>query len=45
VFENKVLRRIFGSEREDVAGGWIILHNEKFHNLCASPNIFFKKGT
>jgi hypothetical protein len=28
-----VLRRIFGSEREEVVGGWRRLHNEEFHNL------------
>jgi hypothetical protein len=39
VFENRVLRRIFGSKREEVAGGWRTLHNEELHNLYASPNI------
>jgi len=34
-----VLRRIFGPKRKEVAGGWRILHNGKFHKLCASPNI------
>jgi hypothetical protein len=34
-----VLRRIFGSKREEVAGGWRRLHNEELHNLCASPDI------
>jgi hypothetical protein len=38
VFENRVLRRIFGHEREDVAGDWRRLHNEELHNLYASPN-------
>jgi hypothetical protein len=38
-FENKVLRRIFGHKREEVAGGWRRLHNEELHNLYASPNI------
>jgi hypothetical protein len=32
VFENRVLRRIFGLEREEVAGGWRRLHNEELHN-------------
>jgi hypothetical protein len=39
VFENRVLRKIFGPKREEVAGGWRRLHNEEFHNLYASPNI------
>jgi hypothetical protein len=39
VFENRMLRRIFGSKREEVAGGWRTLHNEELHNLFASPNI------
>jgi hypothetical protein len=34
---NRVLRRIFGSKREEVAGGWRRLHNEELHNLYASP--------
>jgi hypothetical protein len=38
VFENRVLRRIFGPKREEVAGGWRKLH-EELHNLCASLNI------
>jgi hypothetical protein len=39
VFENRVLRRIFGPKREEVAGGWRRLHNEELHNLYDSPNI------
>jgi hypothetical protein len=48
LFERKVLRhdvgvgrtkRIFGPEREEVAGGWRRLHNEELHNLYASPYI------
>jgi hypothetical protein len=39
VFENRELRRIFGPKRYEVAGGWRRLHNEKLHNLYASPNI------
>jgi len=33
VFENMVVRRIFGLKREEVAGGWRRLHNEELHNL------------
>jgi hypothetical protein len=39
VFENRVLRRIFGPKREEVAGDWKRLHNEELHDLYASPNI------
>jgi hypothetical protein len=39
VFENRVLRRIFGPKREDVTGGWRKLHNEELHNLYSSPSI------
>jgi hypothetical protein len=39
VLENRVLRRIFGPKREEVAGGWRRLHNEKLHKLFASQNI------
>jgi hypothetical protein len=39
VFENKMLRRIFGPKRDEVPEGWIKLHNEGLHNLNSSPNI------
>jgi hypothetical protein len=39
VFENRVLRRIFGPKRDDVTGDWRKLHNEELHNLYSSPNI------
>jgi hypothetical protein len=39
VFENRVLRRIFGPKREEVAGGWRRLHNQVLHNFDASSNI------
>jgi hypothetical protein len=37
--ENRVLRKIFGPKREEVAGDWRRLHNEELHNLYASPHI------
>jgi hypothetical protein len=37
-FKNRVLRRIFGPKREEVAGGCRRLHNEKLFNLYASPD-------
>jgi hypothetical protein len=39
VFENRMLRRIFGPKRDEVTGGWRKLHNEEFHNLHSSPSI------
>jgi hypothetical protein len=39
VFENRVLRRIYGQMREEVVGGWRRLHNEELYTLCASSNI------
>jgi hypothetical protein len=39
VFENRVLRTILGSRREEVTGDWWKLHNEELHNLYSSPNI------
>jgi hypothetical protein len=39
VFENRVLRRIFGPRRDEVTGEWRKLHNEELHNLYSSPNI------
>jgi hypothetical protein len=33
VFENRVLRRIFGPKRNDITGEWRKLHNEELHNL------------
>jgi hypothetical protein len=39
VFESRVLRRIFGPKRKEVVGGQRRLHNDEFHNLCASQNI------
>jgi hypothetical protein len=39
VFENVVLRRIFGPKREEVKGEWRKLHNRELHNLYSSPDI------
>jgi hypothetical protein len=39
VFENRVLRRIFGPKRHKVTGGWRKLHNEELHSLYSSPRI------
>jgi len=39
VFENKVLRRIFGPRRDEVTGDWRRLHNEELNDLYTSPNI------
>jgi hypothetical protein len=39
VFENRVLRRIFGSKRDGGTGGWRKLHNKELHNLYSSPSI------
>ena len=39
MFENRVLRRIFGPKREGVGGEWRKLHNEKLNFLYSSPNI------
>jgi hypothetical protein len=39
VFENRVLRRIFGPKRDEVTGEWRKLHKEELHNLYSSPDI------
>jgi len=39
VFENRVLRKLFGPKRDEVTGEWRKLHNEELNNLYSSPNI------
>jgi hypothetical protein len=39
VFENRVLRRIFGLKRDEVTGEWRKLHNEEHRDLYSSPSI------
>jgi hypothetical protein len=39
VFENRVLRRMFGPKRDEVTGEWRKLHNKELHNLYSSPDV------
>jgi hypothetical protein len=39
MFENRVLRRIFGPKKDKVMGDWRKMYNEELHNLNSSPNI------
>jgi hypothetical protein len=39
VFENRVLRRIFGPKRDEITGEWRRLHNKELHALYSSPNM------
>ena len=39
VFENRVLRRVFGSKRDEVTGEWRKLHNEELSDMYSLPNI------
>jgi hypothetical protein len=41
VFENKVLRRIFGPKRDEVTGEWRNLHIEEFHDLHSLPSTYY----
>ena len=40
MFENRVLKRIFGPKREEVTKEWRKIHHEEFNDLYSSPNIF-----
>jgi hypothetical protein len=42
MIEKRVLRKIFGPERDEVKIGWKILHNEALYNLYCSPDIVGK---
>jgi hypothetical protein len=39
VFENRVLRRVFGPKRDELTGEWRKLHNEELNDLYSLPNI------
>jgi hypothetical protein len=39
VFENRVLRKIFGPKRDEVTGEWRKLHDKELHDLYSSPSI------
>jgi hypothetical protein len=39
VFENRVLRRIFGPKSDEVSGEWRKLHNKELHDLYSSPSV------
>jgi hypothetical protein len=43
IFENRVLRRIFGSKRNEVTGEWRKFHSKELHKLYSSPNITGQK--
>jgi hypothetical protein len=44
MFENRVLRRIFGPKRDEVTGGWRKQHNEELRILYSSPSIIRMKS-
>jgi hypothetical protein len=44
VFENRVLRRIFGPKRDEVTREWRKLHNKELHDLYSSPSIIRKSS-
>ena len=39
MFDNKVLRKIFGAKRDEITGEWRKLHNAELHVSYSSPNI------
>jgi hypothetical protein len=39
VFDNRLLKKIFGPKRNVVTGDWRRLHNEEFYDLCSSLNM------
>jgi hypothetical protein len=39
MFANRVLKRIFGQERDEETGGWRKLHDEELHNLYSTSGI------
>jgi hypothetical protein len=39
VIDNRVLRKMYGAQREEVTGSWRKLCNEKFSNTCLPPDI------
>jgi hypothetical protein len=41
VFENRMLRRVFGPKRDEVTGEWRKLHNEKLNDMYSSPSILW----
>jgi hypothetical protein len=45
IFENRILRRMFGPKREEVTECWKNLHNEELHNLYSLPDIITVIGS
>jgi hypothetical protein len=42
MFENRVLRKMFGLKRDEVTGGWRKLHRKELHNFYSSPSVIRK---